>query len=273
MADEGTDKEMADAETYMDEKLLLETVVLAGEVMLKSNAEVYRVEDTMRHMLSHCGYDPTEMIVISTGIFATINNHEDIPITVIKRIPSRSTNIDRIYQANVVSRDFYDDKITLEDAYSRLNEISESEKQFKPFMRAVGTTLNCAFFSPMFGGVFQELVGAAIVGTILAIVNQILSKIELNDFCVNAICAAVASFSAFSLEHWFWPGLNVDVIVISAILPLIPGVIFTTAVRDTLNGDYLAGCARMLEAIIIALAVAAGVATGMVCFHLLAGGI
>lgn len=51
-----------------------------------------------------------------------------------------------------------------------------------------------------------------------------------------------------------------------------PGVIFTTAVRDTLNGDYSSGAARMLEAIVTALAVAAGVGAGMALFHQLTGG-
>ena len=35
----------------MNEKLLMETVALAGKIMLASGAEVYRVEETMKYML------------------------------------------------------------------------------------------------------------------------------------------------------------------------------------------------------------------------------
>ncbi len=49
-------------------------------------------------------------------------------------------------------------------------------------------------------------------------------------------------------------------------MPLVPGVIFTTAIRDTLNGDYASGTARIMEAVVIALAVAAGVGAGMAYF-------
>ena len=41
---------------------------------------------------------------------------------------------------------------------------------------------------------------------------------------------------------------------------------------DTLNGDYSSGAARMLEAIVTALAVAAGVGASMALFHQLTGG-
>lgn len=60
--------------------------------------------------------------------------------------------------------------------------------------------------------------------------------------------------------------------IVSSIMPLVPGVIFTTAVRDTLNGDYSSGAARMLEAAVVALAVAAGVGASMALFRYLTGG-
>ena len=41
----------------MNEKTLLEAVVLAGELMLVSGAEIYRVEDTMNHMLKRSEYE------------------------------------------------------------------------------------------------------------------------------------------------------------------------------------------------------------------------
>ena len=43
-------------------------------------------------------------------------------------------------------------------------------------------------------------------------------------------------------------------------MPLVPGMMLTTSFRDLVQGDYVSGLARMLEAIIIAICVAAGVA-------------
>ena len=57
----------------MNEKTLLEAVVLAGELMLVSGAEIYRVEDTMNHMLKRSEYEQTETIVYGTGIFVTLS--------------------------------------------------------------------------------------------------------------------------------------------------------------------------------------------------------
>ena len=52
-----------------------------------------------------------------------------------------------------------------------------------------------------------------------------------------------------------------------------PGVTFTTAIRDTLNGDYAAGSARILEAIVVGLAVAFGVGAGLLVARSMEGGL
>ena len=80
------------------------------------------------------------------------------------------------------------------------------------------------------------------------------------------------AFSAMTVCHSY-PGLNSDTIIVSAVMPLVPGVTFTTAIRDTLNGDYAAGSARILEAIVVGLAVAFGVGAGLVAARSLEGGL
>ena len=46
--------------------------------------------------------------------------------------------------------------------------------------------------------------------------------------------------------------LHDDQMIIGSIMPLLPGMVFTNAIRDILYGDYTAGLARMTEAVLIA---------------------
>ena len=106
----------------------------------------------------------------------------------------------------------------------------------------------------MFGGSLGDFLAATVVGVCLAIAAWIGKALKFNDFCFNAFGAFVLAFSAMTICHSY-PGLNSDTIIVSAVMPLVPGVTFTTAIRDTLNGDYAAGSARILEAIVVGLAV------------------
>lgn len=255
----------------MDGKLILETAVLTGKIMLMSGAEVYRVEDTIRRILQYFGYDPTELVVLTTGIFATLDRNGTRPVTLVKRVPDRATNINRIHLANDISRRICMGEMSVAEANEKLRRI-EHAVQYGPFLRALGLVGVSAFFAPMFGGGPAEFLAAAVSGIFLALTDWWSRRMRFNDFCMNASCAAMIALSAFAMKNWIAPGIQVDVIIISTIMPLVPGVVFTTAIRDTLNGDYAAGVSRILEAVIAALAVAAGVGFGMWVVQTIGGG-
>ncbi len=255
----------------MNEKLLMETVALAGKIMLSSGSDSYRIEDTMKFMLQKSHYPITEVIVFATGIFLTLYDPERETLTITMRIPARSTNINRICRVNDLSRRFCRDEISLEDTFAELQEV-EKQVLYSKKRKMVGTIGVAAFFAPIFGGNLWDMLGAGIVGAILAISDQYVKRIRLNDFFTNAFGAFVVSVAASVVAVYVIPPSHSNVMTMSTIMTLVPGVAFTTAIRDTLNGDYTTGASRMLEAIVVALAVAAGVGIGLVFWQLILSG-
>lgn len=256
----------------MNDKLLVETAVLAGEIMLISGAEIFRVEDTIDHILRKAGRDTAEAIVFSTGIFASLNDPLIEAITVARRVTVRNTNLNRVYLVNDVSRKLCEDRITVEEAYGKLKEIRNTV-QYHKRLKDMGIIGVAIFFTLLLGGSVRDCLAAAVTGAVLAIAMEASAKIRLNDFCSNAFCAFLIAFTTLFMERLFVPGIQSDMIIIGAIMPLVPGVIFTTAIRDTLNGDYASGTARIMEAVVVALAVAAGVGAGMGLYQWLTGGV
>ncbi len=254
----------------MNDKLLVETAVLAGEIMLISGAEIFRVENTIDHILRRAGRETSEAIVFSTGIFASLNDPSIEAITVARRVTGRSTNLNRVYLVNDVSRKLCEDRITVEEAYRKLKEI-RTTMQYSRWLKDAGIVGVSVFFTLLLGGGGRDFLAAAITGAVLAVAMEVSSRLKLNDFCMNGISAFLIAFTALSVEKLLLPGIRSDIIIIGAIMPLVPGVIFTTAIRDTLNGDYASGTARMMEAVVIALSVAAGVGAGIRLFQFMGG--
>ncbi|MBM3465818.1 MAG: hypothetical protein FJX76_27325 [Armatimonadetes bacterium] len=54
-------------------------------------------------------------------------------------------------------------------------------------------------------------------------------------------------------------GSEVAALVVGVIIPLVPGMAMTNAVRDLIAGDLVAGVARGAEALLVAVAIASGV--------------
>ena len=58
----------------MEYGALMEMAVRAGEIMLASGAEVYRVEDTITRICKACRIDHVEIFATPTGIFVSLDD-------------------------------------------------------------------------------------------------------------------------------------------------------------------------------------------------------
>lgn len=244
----------------MDYKLLMNTAVKAGEIMLKSGAETHRVEDTMYYILRTSKASTVEANVTMTGIVATIEDENSNPITVIKRVQKRGTNLNRIMEVNNISREYCASKIDLEEANKRLRNISG--KQYNVAVYNIATILTPTGFALLFGGGLKETAASAIAGAVLAVIMTLGKKISMKSFILNMISSYGIAVTAI-IARMFWPSLDQNIVIISGIMPLVPGVAITNAIRDTLEENYISGAARILEAFVIAAAVALGVGVGM----------
>ena len=214
------------------ERVVAETAMLAGETMLIAGAEISRVEDTMNRILDYSKCESHTAFVLATGITLTLDSDEGL-ITMSKRVPERTTNINRIYLINNVSRALSAGKMDIYEAYSEIKKIKDV-RQFTGILYGLSFVGVALFFTMMLGGDFTDCMVAGVAGLAMAI------------------------------QRFVFANMNIDLVIIGGIMPIVPGVIFTTAMRDTLNGDYTAGVSRMLETGVVAFAVAVGVALAYV---------
>lgn len=256
----------------MDYKLLMETAMLAGKLMLKSGAETYRVEDTMRHILKTSNLDTVEILVMLTGINASVSGKDSMPVTMIQSVESRSTNLSVIEQVNQISRKYCGGEICLEEAHKMLEEVDPVVYRkwisiFAPVGVAAGFTL-------FFDGTVWDLLATLAAGSFLSLVMFGGGKLRIPDLIMDILNAVSAGFMALVMKRILGGAMNLDIVIIGSIMPLVPGVAITNAVRDTLQGDYISGCARILEAFLKAASVALGIGIALGVFgQIIAGGV
>lgn len=248
----------------MNYELLMDTAMLAGEIMLSSGAETYRVEDTMRRILRTSNTERQEVVVMMTGIIAVIIRDDMKDISGARRVNSRATNLNKIVRANEISRKYCDHKISLEEAHKELKRIEQNQyQQYSLLKNKVSMGCVVVGFTVMFGGTVYDVLAACVVGFILALVSGLCEKIEFVDLLVDPVSSFSITAAAILLKIYMPVKIDMDILIISAIMPLVPGVAITNAVRDTFKGDYITGGGRMLEAFLKASLIAFGVGIGM----------
>lgn len=246
----------------MQNRLLLKTAVLAGRIMLESGGETYRVEDTVTRILRLSNKEHAQAVVMSGSIIASIADNSMDAMTVVEDTRDRSIFLNRIYLVNNISRKLCAGDIELEAAYEELCRIQHIQ-QFRPVFSSICLGLLPAIFPLILGGRFIDCVLGLAAGVILMLISFITHKTNINTFVGNFAAIAIATMMIMFVNRWSGYLFAANIVISGAIMPMVPGVAITNAVRDTLMGDYISGGAKALEAIVKAFAIALGVAVGL----------
>lgn len=120
-----------------------------------------------------------------------------------------------------------------------------------------------AALSVFFGGGWMDGCAAALSGLVLFATLQFSASLKLNSIIQTMICSAITALAVLLLVR-LGIGRQPDKIMIGNIMLVIPGIQFTTALRDMINGDTISGLLNMSEAVLKAISVAMGFAVVLI---------
>lgn len=238
-----------------------------GEELIKNGGEVARVEDTLERLLAYYEFGRPNVFVVSNGIFLTVDEGTENTITCVRTIPNWSINLDKISHFNALSRQICQGKCTVEEAKERIEEI-KNLKQNSDLSVILATAFGSAAFCYIFGGRAFEMLIAFIVGLALKGFLCVSEKQRVSKFMSSLIGSIIVSIVTV-LCYQLMPMLLIDKIIIGSIMPLVPGVALTTSIRDFFSGDFLSGGIHLIEALLTAVCIAAGVGVAMKAFTMI----
>jgi len=241
-----------------EQDLYLQAALKAGQIALANGSETAGCDKIMNNILSQSGEEDYDTSVVSTSIFVRLG--QKVGMITIKKW---GTDLNKLCKASDVSRNLSAGKITIREASEQLNSIDQT-RLYSFFVLMIGYVSLITAMAFLNNGTVPDCICAAFCGVVMALADAFFSRIQLHSFAVMMlkglivmICAAVA---AVILKG----RVNADVIVIASFIPLLPGLAMTNSVRDTLQGDYVSGASRLMEATVRIMALILGVLIGMV---------
>lgn len=242
----------------MDYTLLMELVSKIGCGIAVGGGETYRVEEAVNRILAAYGVE-SRVYSVPNSLIITIIIPNQPPMTQLCRMQRKGTDLDAVEQYSNLGRRICEQTPDLETAMLWVQETEQKRKDYKPALLLLGYVLAASAFTVFFGGGWQDALCAAFCGLLLGIADRFMVKMHTNIFFKNIAAAFLLGFFAYAAAEL---GLvpNVDATVIGTLMLLVPGALFTNAMRDIIFGDTNSGVSRVVEALMIAVAVALGTA-------------
>lgn len=238
-----------------------------GQEMLKNGGEVYRVDDTLRRILESMGFVNYNVYIVSNGIFVTVDEGTDEAVSSVRNVHSWALDLGKIASLNKLSRDVCEGNIQIREARRSLDNI-KSQKGKSLLSIKLATGVGSGAFCFIMGGGIVDILVAFVIGFLLKSFISIAESKGVSKFIIHIVGSilvtilAVVSFNIYDL-------IRVDKVVIGSIMIMVPGVALTTSIRDFFNGDYLSGGIHMIDALLTAVCIAAGVGVAMKSFMVL----
>ncbi len=229
-----------------------------GEAMLRSGADVHRVEDTIDRINRAYGAKQVEVFSINSLILATVG-HGAGSRTESRRVTSFSTDLGRLEAFNDLSRRICRCTPPPEQALSSVRALNVPLPHREQWLTGLGYLLGAGGFCLFFGGGWADALAAAAIGALLWCSDRLLRPHLPNHLVYTLLTAMLMGLLASGAGQLI-PMLQPDKIMIGDIMLQIPGLILINGLRDMLLGDTMTGCLRTVDAILTAVAIAVGFA-------------
>jgi len=241
---------------------IIEVCLLAGKIMLQNGAETYRVEDTMMRIAVSYGINESHSYVTPTGILFSIDGTEP---TKLIRISERTTDLRKVTIVNSISRHISSGHVSVQSAYRMLKKVEAANFAYPISIQISAAAIASGCFLIMFQGGWNDFIPAFVAGgagfSCLLYFHHLV-KIKFFAEFLSSFIIGLLSF----LFVMAGIGSELDKIIIGSVMPLVPGLLITNAVRDLMAGHLVSGLSKGAEAFLTAFAIGTGIAVVMSFF-------
>ena len=242
----------------MNYSALLDLATDLGYELAMCGAETFRIEESINRILATYGVT-SEVFAIPNCLIVSIETPEGELMTRMRRIGYHGNDLDGVECYNAMSRAICNRKPAIEDAQSWLNQCHLVRRSYSLPVYLLGNALGAFGFALFFGGNLIDALLSALCGLVVGLMSRFMGTMKTNPFFKTIASSFVMAIIAYAMSG-FGLTQNVDAVIIGSLMILVPGLLFTNAMRDIIYGDTNSGVNRIVQVLLIAMSIALGTA-------------
>lgn len=239
--------------------ILLDMATDIGYDLALSGAETFRVEESVVRILATYSLE-AEVFSIPNCLIVSTHAGDGQTCTRMRRIGHHGNDLDAVEKLSDLSRRICNQKPTPEEALQWYQELCNKRLYYSKAARFLGYFIGGGGFCLFFGGGLQDCLCAGLCGLLVGFIHMQLEPRKTNPFFETIASAFFLAMLAYA-QGALGLAKDADAVTIGALMLLVPGLLFTNAMRDIIYGDTNSGVNRVVQVFLIAAAIALGTAS------------
>jgi uncharacterized membrane protein YjjP (DUF1212 family) len=238
---------------------LIAYLVDLGGALLSYGCPTHRLEQLLHEVAEMEGY-AVDAFAVPTGLFISLAGPGvDQPLVRMHRGKEWGTDLSRLAQLDAIFNDVLARRLDLESARRALDELETRPPLYPRAASVLAATGAAGAAAVFFRGRLLEVSVAALGGLLVSLVRLVLGRryrtALLQDF-IGALLAAGVAWGASALA----PDLAREVVVLSVVILLVPGMALTTGLAELVHKNLVSGAAKLMETLVAFLSIVFGIA-------------
>ncbi len=165
-------------------------------------------------------------------------------VTEVVRLAPGDVNLARLCEVDAIADGVTDGRVGIEEGARQLRALSTPLTPSQRRGMIAGYGLSAAGFAALIRASWADIVVAGLVGFLIGIVVLATARRPRLAPATEAISAVVATLTITLVSVLIWP-LDINLVVLTAVIVLVPGMSLTTAVRELSTQHLASGVSRL----------------------------
>jgi uncharacterized membrane protein YjjP (DUF1212 family)/uncharacterized membrane protein YjjB (DUF3815 family) len=252
-----------------DTRNAVDLAVRVGELMLRCGAGGPQVEGAVAAVAAAAGIDEVDLDITMQSMLVQARSSDGRTHTVLRVVRRTRFDYGRLVAVHRLVAALVAGEVTPDEAAEQLRAIKRHRRNYPVWAVSVASAMLASAVAVMIGAGLLPAAVTIVVVLGVAGMGQLLGRIDLPEFYVNAINAFVATmsagafFAAGTFDTLNISGTDFAFIVAGGIVAMLPGRTMASAIEDVLFGYPLTGAGRLLAVSLSLTGLIIGIAGGL----------
>src|SRR5450631_102672 len=247
-------------------RAVIDLAMRVGETLLSTGASASDVVATVLRLTDAYGLRSVHVDVTFTSISVSYHRGLDAdPMTVMRGIKVRSTDLTRLERLQTLVRDIADERVHIDEGRTRFRAVLTAPHPYRRWVVTGSLATVAAAVAALFGGTWFIMALSFVTTAAADRVQHWLARRGIAAFFTQVVGGAVPTLVAVGLLAAISagvPGLNgisPSLVVASGIVVLLAGLSVVGAAQDAIDGYYVTAGARGFEVLVLTLGIVVGI--------------
>jgi uncharacterized membrane protein YjjP (DUF1212 family) len=238
-------------------------IVKLGKMLHKYGTPAYRLEAHLLNVANSLGLKSSFIITPTALTFVIWSDGHENEYTHAARVAPGELDLGSLSRTDELVDELSNGTRTLKEADQRLDYINDLPNPYSRVATGLAFSMSGGAFAMLMGTSWNDAFWSAIISLVVYMFVLWSERSKGVAHMLEPLVAVVSALIACAISVYIDPGINIRLVILSAIIVFIPGLALTLGLAELSARHLVSGTARIMDAIMLLFKLYFGAFLGM----------